>query len=91
MRIKSGFVIEEVAGSYLACATGKLAAQFSALIRLNESGAFFWNTLSEGDISEQELIEKAVEAYGVGADVIEPDVKAFLDVLRKNGILEESV
>jgi len=89
MKIKSGFVIERVADSYLACATGKLAAQFSALVRLNESGAFFWRILAERDVSEDELVNIATAAYGVDRAIVAADVSAFLDTLRKSGILEE--
>ena len=48
MRIKNGFVLEKVGDSYLSCATGKLAKQFSGFVRLNETGAFLWEMLSSG-------------------------------------------
>ena len=55
MKIKKGFVLEKVGDSYLSCATGKLAKSFRGFIRLNESGAFLWKNLSEGDKTEAEL------------------------------------
>ena len=64
MKIKKGFVIEEVAGSYLACATGKLAKSFNGFIRLNESGAFLWKMLSEGDKTEEDLANLLAKEYG---------------------------
>lgn len=89
MKIKKGFVIEKVGDSYLACATGKLAAEFSGFVRMNETGAFLWNTLdSRSCENEAELAAVLASEYGVEVDVVEKDVAAFLTELRNNGILE---
>ena len=89
MKIKNGFVIEEVAGSYLACATGKLAKSFRGFIRLNESGAFLWKKLSEGDKTEADLAELLVNEYGISKEVASADVAAFVENVKKSGALEE--
>ena len=89
MKIKNGFVLEKVGDSYLACATGKLAAEFSGFVRMNETGAFLWNTLDSGNCeSEAELAATLASEYGVDVAVVEKDVSAFLEELRNNGILE---
>ena len=49
MKIKDGFVLEEVGGDFLAVAVGDRATEFSAMVRLNGTGAFLWNLLSESD------------------------------------------
>ncbi len=87
MKIKKGFVLQKVSGSYLACATGKVAGEFSGLVRMNETGVFIWNLLSE-DISEEKIVEKMVEGFGISPEIAEADVKAFVKNLRDNGILE---
>ena len=58
MKIKSGFVLEKVGGDYLAVAVGELADYFNGMVRLNETGAFLWNLLCEGEFSREELSEK---------------------------------
>lgn len=88
MKIKNGFVIEKVADSYLACATGELAESFSAFVRLNETGAFLWSILSEGDKSEDVLIDALMGEYEVSRDIAARDVSAFLKALVDNGIAE---
>ena len=50
MKIKSGFVLEEVGGEYLAVAVGKRAKEFSGMVRLKSTGAFFWNLMADKDI-----------------------------------------
>lgn len=88
MKIKSGFVLEEVGGSYLACATGKLASEFSALVRLNSSGAFLWRIIAEKPSTEKELSCALISEYGIDEATAQKDVSAFVKILRDNGILE---
>ena len=88
MKIKSGFVLEKVGESYLACATGKLATQFSGFVRLNGTGAFLWNILN-GGADMQQLVEAMVKEYDVSLEIAERDAAAFVENLCKNGILDE--
>ena len=90
MKIKDGFVLEEVGGSYLAVAVGELAGSFNGMVRLNGTGAFLWKLLSEKNLTREELAGELVKAY---ADVTERDVLdgvvAFEKKLREAGIIED--
>ena len=88
MKIKSGFVIEQVGGSYLAVATGERAASFRALIRLNDTGAFLWRLLSEGDMTKEELLSRMLEEYDVTEELAKRDITKFLEMLLKADILD---
>lgn len=88
MKIKKGFVLEKVGDSYLSCATGKLAKEFSGFVRLNETGAFLWNILSSGDVTKEEMVKKMTAEYDVSQEIALRDVEAFVLNLEKNGILE---
>ena len=88
MKIKSGFVLEKVADSYLACATGKLAREFKGLVRLNETGAFLWEKLSAGDKSEEDLVAAILEEYDTTEETAKRDVAAFAASLKNAGIVE---
>ncbi len=87
MKIKKGFVLEKVGDSYLSCATGKLAKEFSGFVRLNETGAFLWNILSSEDVTKEEMVEKMTAEYDVSSEIALRDVEAFVLSLEKNGIL----
>ena len=89
MRIKDGFVVEKVGGKYLAVAIGERADEFNALIRMNESGVFLWNTLSAESLTADELVEKLLSEYDVDRDRAETDVYAFVAKLRESGLLDE--
>ena len=63
MKIKSGFVVQKVGGKYLAVAVGELANEFNALVRMNETGVFMWNKLSEMDLTKEELLSILLEEF----------------------------
>lgn len=90
MKIKSGFVLEQVGGDYLAVAVGELADTFNGMVRLNETGAFLWNLLLEGDYTREELAQKLSAAcVGVTAKDVLPGVEAFESKLRAAGLIED--
>ncbi|MBE6537462.1 MAG: PqqD family protein [Ruminococcaceae bacterium] len=88
MRIKKGFVLEKVGDSYLCCATGKLAKEFSGFVRLNETGAFIWNMLASGDTTKEKMVEQMTSEYDISAEIALKDIEGFIANLDKNGILE---
>ena len=88
MKIKEGFVIEKVGASYLAVATGKIADEFHALVRLNSTGAFLWYKLAEGERTRDELLSLMLDEYDVTPEVALRDITAFLESLRDAGILD---
>lgn len=48
MNIKKGFVIQEVGGQWVAVATGAAAAEFSGIVKLNDTAAIAWRGIEEG-------------------------------------------
>ena len=88
MRIKSGFVLEEVGGTYLAVAVGDRAEELRVLIKLNSTGAFLWN-LASGDVTEDYLVEEMMANYGIDRSIAQRDVTAFVAKLREGGLLDE--
>ena len=88
MKIKTGFVLEKVGESYLACATGKLAREFSGLVKLNETGAFIWGLFANGDSTIEAAADKMIAEYDISREIALRDIETFADNLKKNGILE---
>ena len=88
MKIKSGFVLDEVGGAFLAVAVGERASEMRVLIKLNSTGAFLWNIIAEKDVTEEQLIETMIDNYGIDRSLAERDVRLFVDKLRAGGLLE---
>ena len=89
MKIKSGFILEEVGGAYLAVAIGERAEEMRVLIKLNSTGAFLWNIMAEGEVTEEALVDKMIENYGIDASLAKKDVETFVTKLREGGLLDE--
>ena len=77
MKIKDGFILREVAGSYLVVAVGSAVKDFNGMINLNESGAFLWKMLEKGS-TEEEMVDALVKEYNIDKSIAETDVKAFV-------------
>ena len=89
MKIKNGFVLEKVGTGYLAVAVGERAKDFSGLVRMNGTGAFFWELLSETDMTKEELLERVLSEYeDVSEEQVLADINSFEAMLRENGIIE---
>ncbi len=88
MKIKSGFVLEKVGNGYLAVAVGERAKDFSGLVRMNETSAFFWNVMAEKDVSREELLAAVRSEYEVSEEEALADIDKFIENLRNGGILE---
>lgn len=88
MRLKSGFVLEEVAGTFLAVAVGERAEELKVLIKLNSTGAFLWKILAERDVTEEELVSALLSEYDVDEDLAKRSVSDFLKIVSDGGLID---
>ena len=87
MKIKDGFMIREVAGSYVVVPVGKRADEFNGMVHLNETGAFFWNIAEKG-CTREELIKEGLDVYEVSRELITKDVDKFINILKSNDLFK---
>lgn len=87
MRIKKDFTMQKVGGSYIAVAVGETSKTFHGMVRLNETGAFLWQRMSEADVTEEELIAALLDEYDVDRATAARDVTALTKQLKDGGIL----
>jgi len=88
MKIKDGFILKEIAGSFVVVPVGDDLVDFTLMITTNETGAFLWNCLSQ-DRSEQELVTMLKAEYEGADDAqLEADVAEFVATLKENSVLE---
>lgn len=74
MKIRSDFVMREVAGSYVVVPCGKCD---SGIMKLNESGAFLWRVLEKG-ADKATLVKRMLEEYDVTEEKAVADIDTFL-------------
>ena len=88
MKIKSDFTIQKVGSSYVAIAVGETSKTFRPMIKLNATGAFLWNLLSQKDLTEEELVDALLAEYDVDRETAANDVSKIVAVLTENHILQ---
>lgn len=82
MKIKDGFILREVAGSFIVVAVGEAVKEFNGIINLNETGAVLWKILEKGATKEQ-LVKALLAEYDVDETTAEKDVSAFIEKLQE--------
>lgn len=86
MKIKSGFMLRNIADQWIVVPLGERVVDFNGLITLNETGAFLWQRLEEG-ADKQQLIEALTEEFEVDEDTAMADIGEFIDCLLTGKIL----
>lgn len=87
MKIKDGYLLREVAGSFIVVPVGNGAIDFSGVISLNSVGAFLWGKMESG-ATKKELLEAVLNEYDVEKSVAEADIDEFVEKLKGADLLE---
>lgn len=87
MKIKEGFILRNVAGSYVVVPIGEATLDFNGMMSLNETGAFLFGKLIEGTGKEQ-LIEDLMSEYAVDKELAAKDVEDFIQKVEREDLFE---
>ena len=87
MKIQPGFTLKEVADSFVIVPTGSNIVDFSAMITINETGAFLWECLKE-DITMEELCDKMCAEYDVDRKTALADIEEFTNALKSKKVID---
>ena len=78
LKAKKGFLLRKLGTEYMVVAIGEASKSFNGMIRMNETGAFYWKELEKGT-TEDELVAKTMERFtDVKEETARQDVHAFL-------------
>ena len=86
MKIKDGFALREVAGSWVVLPLSKRLATFNGMITLNESAHLLWKRLELG-ATREELVALLTEEYEVTKEIATADVENFLAKIGEAGCI----
>ena len=87
MKLKSGFLLREVAGQKVVLPTDG-ALDLNMMITLNDTGAFLWEKL-QSPITEEALVDALCAEYEIDRAVALTDVQKFLSIAREQGFLDD--
>ena len=87
MKIKEGFMLRQVAESWVVVPMRNEELDFNGMITLNETGAFLWKRLGK-DCTREELIQALMEEYEVTEARASVGVDKFLELIEENQFAE---
>ena len=83
MKIKKGYLINELGDEYIVVTVGDATKDFNGAIRLNRTGAFLWKSIQDGADTKEKLISNMLDYYeGLDKETAQGDVDEFLEVIR---------
>ena len=88
MKIKSDFLLREIAGVKIIVPVGSRVIDFKGLIMINELGAFIWDKL-QVECTFDVVLDSILDNYEIDTDIAKTDLEEFLTMVRKNGALDE--
>jgi hypothetical protein len=87
MKLKEGFILQQVGDEYMAVATGEAAKGFNGLIRNNKTANDILRLLMT-DTTEEKVIDAMLERYDAPREVIAEDVHETIRRLREAGFID---
>ena len=87
MKIKEGFILRNVAGSFVVVPIGDATLDFNGMMNLNETGAFLFEKMIDGTTRE-DLIKALTDEYDVDEETAAKDVDLFIDKVEKEDLFE---
>lgn len=88
LKVSDQFILRTIADENLLIPTGDSAIHVKGLIALSESGVLIYKKLLDG-CSREELVSALTAEYDVPEDEAARDTDAFLDKMRRLGMLVE--
>lgn len=88
MKIRDGFILREVAGTFVIITAGNADLDFKGVITVNEVGALIWKGVEAGK-TKDEIVDKILSEYDVQRDTASADCDEFLQQLISKNIIEE--
>lgn len=85
MKLKEGFVLQEVAGETVVLPTGD-DLDMNMMITLNSTARFLWERM-EQETTKEELVDALLAEYGIDRGTAQKCVDNFVEELVKNEFL----
>ena len=69
MKIRDGFILREVAGTFVIISAGDDNLDFKGVITVNEVGALIWKCVEAGK-TKDEIVEKILSEYELQQTIV---------------------
>ena len=87
MKIKNGFALKKIAGSWVVLPLAEQTLDFTGMLTLNESGRMLWSLLESG-CCRDDLVAALEREYEVSHEVALADVDEYIETLAHVGCID---
>lgn len=88
MKLSENYALRQVAGTWVVMPLGDATLDFNGMMTLNDTGAFLWKALEQGN-DKDGLVTALTAEYAVDAKQADEDVSDFIAMLADAGCLVE--
>jgi hypothetical protein len=88
MKISEKFKVREMAGEHVIIMPGRVGADMTRILALNDSSLYLWETLRGRDFTTEEAAGLLTERYEVDEAPALRDAQAWTGKLAECGVLE---
>ena len=88
MKIKSMYKVRQVAGENLVVGQGRLNADMTKVISLNDTAALLWKELAGRDFTCEDAAEVLVATYEIEKEQAMTDAAKWIEKMQACGIIE---
>lgn len=88
MKIKEGFVKQQLGDTTLLVSAGQLSREFKGMIELNYTAADIWDWLAAGK-TPAETAALLAEKYGISPEKATADTEKLIAKMRESGVIED--
>lgn len=87
IKTKPGFLLREIGQTYIVVPVGAEAQKFNGIIKLNKTGKFLWETVSQG-IEFDALVEAVLNEYEIDEEIARRDAQSFVEKANAANLIE---
>lgn len=88
MKIKSGYIIRQIAGENILVNQGTLDVDMTRIISLNSSACILYQELSGKDFSKEDAAAVLTGRYGISTEQALTDAGKWIESLVRCGVIE---
>lgn len=88
MKIKSMYKVRQVAGENLVVGQGRLNANMTKVISLNDTAALLWKELAGRDFTCEDAADVLVATYEIEKEQAMADAAKWIEKMQACGIIE---
>ena len=88
MKIKSMYKVRQVAGENLVVGQGRLNADMTKVISLNDTAALLWKELAGRDFTCEDAADVLVATYEIKKEQAMADAAKWIEKMQACGIIE---